>query len=189
MSTTTQNATSVTFPTPGTYTVDPVHSEVGLVARHLIGSKVRGKFTEFEAQLVIADPPEQSTVAAQVKAASIDTGNDMRDDHLRSNDFLSMEEFPTLTLQSTGLRRLTDTEWKLDADLTIRGVTKAVVFDLEYHGTGPNMQGGEAAAFSASTEIDRRDFGVSFNAALDNGGLVVSNKVKIEIEIEAHLDA
>ncbi len=187
--TTTAATGTVTFPTPGTWTVDPAHSEIGFVARHLIGSKVRGKFTEFEAELVIADPPEQSTVRATVQAKSIDTGVQMRDDHLRSNDFLAMEEHPTLTLASTGLRRVSDTQWEMDTDLTIRGVTKQVTFDLEYHGTGPGMQGGEVAAFSASAEIDRRDFGVSFNSVLEGGGLAVGNKVKLEIDIEAALAA
>src|SRR5271167_4888473 len=132
----------ITTPTAGTYTVDKAHTEVGFVARHLIGTKVRGKFTEFDA-----------------------------------------------TLKSAGLTKESDSEWKLAGDLTVRGVTKPVVFDLEYHGSGPSMQpGGEVVAFSATTEIDRRDFGVSFNHALDNGGLVVGNKVKIELEVEAGLD-
>jgi polyisoprenoid-binding protein YceI len=161
---------------------------VGFVARHLIGTKVRGRFTDFEATLTIADPPEQSSLEADAVAASIETGNSMRDDHLRTNDFLDAPTFPKLTFKSTGLTKESEGEWKLAGDLTIRGITKPVVFDLEYHGTGPGMQpDAEVVAFSASTEIDRREFGVSFNAPLANGGLVVGNKVKIELEVEAAL--
>ena len=178
--------TTVKLPTPGTYVIDPAHTEVGFVARHLIGTKVRGRFTKFDGTIVIADPLEQSTVEAEAETASIDTGTQMRDDHLRTNDFLDAPNHPKLTLKSTGLTRVSDSEWKLAADLTIRGVTKPVVFDVEYHGAGPGMQpGSEVLAFSASTEIDRRDFGVSFNGVLDGGAIVVGNKVRIELEVEA----
>ena len=112
----------------------------------------------------------------------------MRDDHLRTNDFLDAPNFPQLTLKSTGLTKVTDSEWKLAGDLTIRGVTKPVVFDLEYEGRGPGMApDSEVVAFSATTEIDRRDFGVSFNGVVEGGNIVVGNKVKIEIEVEASL--
>jgi polyisoprenoid-binding protein YceI len=183
-------ATNVIAPaTPGTYTVDKAHTEIGFVARHLIGTKVRGRFTEFDVKLAIADPPEQSSVEAEIEAASISTGNSMRDDHLRTNDFLDAPSFPKLTFKSTGLTKVSDAEWEVAGDLTIRGVTKPVVLDLEYHGSGPSMQpGGEVVAFSASVEIDRRDFGVSFNHALDGGSVVVGNKVKIELEVEAALE-
>ena len=176
-------------PTPGTYAVDKAHTVVGFVARHLIGTKVRGRFADFDATLVIADPPEQSRVEAEAVAASIDTGVQMRDDHLRTNDFLDAPNHPLLTLKSTGLTKVSDDQWKLATDLTIRGVTEPVVFDLEFHGAGPGLQpDSEVIAFSATAEIDRRDFGVSFNHALDNGGLVVGNKVKIELEVEAALE-
>jgi polyisoprenoid-binding protein YceI len=112
----------------------------------------------------------------------------MRDDHLRTNDFLDAENHPTITLKSTGLKKVTDTEWKLSTDLTIRGVTKPVEFDLEYLGEGASMQEGKSVvAFSAVGEIDRRDFGVTFNHALLDGSVVVGNKVKIELEVEAGL--
>jgi len=179
---------STTLPTPGTYVIDKAHTEVGFVARHLIGTKVRGRFTEFDATFVVADPPENSTLEAEVEAASINTGVDMRDDHLRTNDFLDVPNHPKLILKSTGLTRQSDTEWKLAADLTIRGVTRPVVFDLEYHGTGSGMQpDSEVVAFSATTEIDRRDFGVAFNGMLEGGNVVVGNRVKIELEVEAGL--
>jgi polyisoprenoid-binding protein YceI len=168
--------------------VDPAHAEIGFVARHLIGTKVRGRFTEFSGTFTVAENPEDSTLEAEAKAASIHTNQGMRDDHLRTGDFLDAENFPLLTLKSTSLKRVTDAEWKLTADLTVRGVTKPVEFDLEYLGEGASMQEGKSVvAFSASGEIDRRDFGVSFNHALLDGSVVVGNKVKIELEVEAAL--
>jgi len=184
----TDAATTTKLPTPGTYSIDPAHTEVGFVARHLVGTKVRGRFTKFDGTIVIAEVPEQSHVEVEVETASIDTGVQMRDDHLRTNDFLDAPSYPTLVLESTGLTKVTDSEWKLAADLTIRGVTKPVVFDLEYHGKGAGMQpGSEVVAFSATTEIDRRDFGVTFSGVLEGGAIVVGNKVRIELEVEAGL--
>lgn len=179
---------TVTLPKPGTYTVDPAHAEAGFVARHLIGTKVRGRFTEFSGTFTVAENPEDSTFEAEAKVASIDTNQSMRDDHLRTNDFFDAENYPTITIKSTGLTRITDSEWKLSTDLTIRGITKPVDFDLEYLGEGPSMQEGKTVvAFSATAEIDRRDFGVSFNHSLLDGSVVVGNKVKIELEAEAGL--
>jgi len=185
MSTTTSTAI---LPKTGTYTVDPAHTEVGFVARHLIGTKVRGRFTEATGTFTVAENPEDSTLEAVVNAASIHTNQSMRDDHLRTNDFLDVENFPTLSLKSTRLRRVRDNLWILTGDLTIRGVTKSVDFDLEFLGEGQSMQEGKTVvAFSASAEIDRRDFGVSFNHSLLDGSVVVGNKVTIEIEVEASL--
>ena len=178
--------TTIAPPRPGTYVVDKTHTEVGFVARHLIGTKVRGRFTDCDATVVIADPPRDSTVRATAVAASIDTGVEMRDEHLRSNDFLDAPGHPELAIVSTGLTQVGETRWELATDLSLRGVTRPVVFDLEYHGAGPGLApDSEVVAFSANAEIDRRDFGVSFNKALDNGGLVVGNKVRIELEVEA----
>ncbi len=117
---------TITLPKVGTYTVDPAHTEVGFVARHLVGTKVRGRFAEFSGTFTVAENPEDSTLEAEVKAASIHTNQSMRDDHLRTNDFLDVENNPTITLKSTGLKKVTDSEWKLSTDLTIRGVTKPV---------------------------------------------------------------
>ncbi|HVX23668.1 MAG TPA: YceI family protein [Acidimicrobiales bacterium] len=179
---------TLTLPKAGTYAIDPAHTEVGFVARHLIGTKVRGRFTEASGTIVIADPIDRSSVEAEVDAASINTNVGMRDDHLRTNDFLDVPNHPKLTLKSTGLTRVSDEEWKLTADLTIRGVTKSVVFDVEFHGAGPGLQpGSEVIGLSATAEIDRRDFGVSFNGVLEGGSIVVGNKVKIELEVEAGL--
>lgn len=185
-----ERATAVKLPTPGTYAIDPAHSEVGFVARHLIGSKVRGRFTAFTGTIVIADPIDGSSVQAEAETASIATGVQMRDEHLRTNDFLDAPSFPTLSLKSTGLAKVSDTEWTLTADLTVRGVTKSVQFDVELHGSGPGMQpGSQVLALSATTEIDRRDFGVSFSGVLEGGAIVVGNKVRIELEVEAGLQA
>jgi polyisoprenoid-binding protein YceI len=183
MSTTQSTAT---LPKVGTYTIDPAHTEVGFVARHLVGTKVRGRFTEVEGTFTVAEKPEDSTLQATVQAASIHTSQPQRDDHLRTNDFLDVPNNPTLTLVSTGLKQVDESHWTLSTDLTIRGVTKAVDFDLEFLGEGASMQEGKTVvAFSASATIDRRDFGVSFNHSLLDGSVVVGNKVVIEIETEA----
>lgn len=182
----TTTETALKLPTPGTYTIDKAHTEVGFVARHLIGTKVRGRSTDFDGTITIADPIEASHVEAEVRTASIVTGTDMRDDHLRTNDFLDVPNYPTMTFKSTAFTKVSDAEWKLAGELTIRGATKAVVFDVEYHGAGPGMQpGSEVFGLSATTEIDRRDFGVSFSGVLEGGAIVVGNKVKIELEVEA----
>jgi polyisoprenoid-binding protein YceI len=184
----TSTSSTLTLPKAGIYLIDPAHTEVGFVARHLVGTKVRGRFTEVSGTFTVAENPEDSTLEAEVQAASIHTNQSMRDDHLRTNDFLDVANHPTLTMKSTGLRRVDDAHWVLTVDLTIRGITKSVDFDLEYLGEGPSMQEGKTVvAFSASAEIDRRDFGVSFNSSLLDGSVVVGNKVRIEIEVEAGL--
>ena len=178
--------TTLAPPAVGTYTIDPTHSSVTFVARHLGGAKVRGNFADFSGAITIADSPEVSSVEAEVQAASITTGNEQRDGHLKSPDFFDLENFPTLTLKSTKITIKSDSEFTLTGDLTIRGITKSVDFNVEYLGSGPHMiPDTTAIAFEATAEVDRRDFNVSFNGALENGSLVVGNKVKIEIEIEA----
>ncbi|MGB8196072.1 MAG: YceI family protein [Acidimicrobiales bacterium] len=182
---TTEVATS-NLPTAGTYDVDAVHSTVGFVARHLVASKVRGRFTDFSGVITIGDTPENSSVEATVQAASITTDNEMRDAHLKSPDFLEFETFPTLTLKSTKVTPKGN-DFEVVADLTIKGVTKSITFDLEYLGTGPSMTPGvSVTGFEATAEFDRRDFGITFGSALENGSLVVGNKIEIELAIEAH---
>jgi polyisoprenoid-binding protein YceI len=179
---------TVTLPKTGTYAIDPAHTEVGFIARHLIGTKVRGRFTDVSGTFTVADPIENSSVEVTVQAASIHTSQEQRDEHLRTNDFLDVPNHPTLTFKSTALRPAKDNHWVMTADLTIRGVTKSVELDVEYLGEGPAMvEGKTVVAFSASAEIDRRDFGVSFNHSLLDGSVVVGNKVVIEIETEAGL--
>ncbi len=177
-----------TLPKVGTYPIDPAHTDVGFVARHLVGTKVRGRFTDVEGSFTVAEKPEDSTLQATVQAVSIFTGQQQRDEHLRTNDFLDVPNHPTLSFKSTALKPAKDNHWVLTADLTIRGVTKSVDFDVEFLGEGPAMaEGKSVVAFSASAEIDRRDFGVSFNHSLLDGSVVVGNKVVLEIETEAGL--
>jgi polyisoprenoid-binding protein YceI len=167
-----------------TWTIDPVHSEVGFSVRHMMVSKVRGKFKTFSGQLVTADDPTKSSVTAEIDLSSIDTGQEQRDAHIRSADFFEVETYPTMTYKSTGIR-VEDGEYVLDGDLTLKGVTKSVPLRLELQGFGPDAYGGYRAGFTATGEISRSDFNVSFNAPLQNGGVVVSDKVQLQLEIEA----
>jgi len=171
----------------GTWTIDPVHSEVGFTVRHMMVSKVRGKFNEFSGEVITADNPLDSRVSATIELPSIDTGNADRDNHIRSADFFETETFKTMTYRSTGLRVDGD-DYVLDGELTLKGVTKPVSLKLELGGFGPDAFGGTRAGFSASGEIKRSEFGVDFNAALETGGLVVSDKVTLTLEIEAVLN-
>jgi polyisoprenoid-binding protein YceI len=174
------------LPAPGVYTVDPVHSTVSFIARHLVASKVRGNFTDFSGVITIGDSPEDSRVEATVQAASITTNNEMRDGHLKSGDFLDQEKFPTLSLKSTKLTATGSGDFELVGDLTIKGITKSVSFALEFLGEGPSMAPGvSVAGFEARAEVDRRDFGVTFEGALENGSLVVGNKIVLELAVEA----
>ncbi len=174
------------LPAPGVYTIDSTHSNVGFVARHLIAAKVRGHFTDFAGTITIGDSVATSKVEATVQAASITTDNEMRDGHLKSADFLDLENHPTLTLTSTKLTDKGNDKIEMVADLTIRGVTKSVAFDVEFLGSGAGMApGATVAGFEAFAEIDRRDFNVSFDGALENGSLVVGNKVVLELSVEA----
>ena len=185
MTITSTTANTTNLPARGTYSIDAVHSTVGFVARHLVASKVRGRFTDFSGTLVIGETPETSTVEATVQAASITTDNEMRDGHLKSADFLDLENNPTLTLKSTKVTAKGG-DFELVGDLTLRGVTKPVTFSLEFLGSGPSMTpGASVAGFEARGEIDRRDFGVNFEGSLENGSLIVGNKIVLEFSIEA----
>lgn len=167
-----------------TWTIDPVHSEVGFSVRHMMVSKVRGRFGTFSGELVTADDPTKSSVTAEIELSSINTGQEQRDAHIRSADFFEVETYPTMTYKSTGVR-VEDGEYVLDGDLTLKGVTKSVPLRLELQGFGPDAYGGYRAGFTAIGEINRSDFNISFNAPLQNGGVVVSDKVQLHLEIEA----
>jgi polyisoprenoid-binding protein YceI len=169
----------------GTWDLDPVHSTIGFVVRHLMVSKVRGKFTTFEAQVVTAPNPLESTATATVDLSSVDTGNETRDNDLRSTNFFDVATHPMMTFASTGLRPDGD-RFIMDGELTIRGVTKVVSLTVEINGFGPDPYGGTRAGFSATGEINRSDFGVSFNAPVP-GGVMISESVRLEIEAEAVL--
>jgi len=171
----------------GTWTIDPVHSEVGFSVRHMMVSKVRGKFGVFSGDIVTGDNPLDSSVTATVDLSSIDTGNSDRDNHIRSADFFDIDTHKTMTFRSTGVRVDGD-DFVLDGELTLKGVTQPVSLQLELGGFGPDPYGGTRAGFTATGEIKRSDFGVDFNAVLETGGVVVADKVTITLEIEAVLN-
>ncbi|HEY0475044.1 MAG TPA: YceI family protein [Kribbella sp.] len=170
----------------GDYTIDPAHSRMGFVARHAMVAKVRGSFDEFEGTLHIdGEHPENSSGRVTIQAKSIDTRNSQRDDHLRSNDFLAMDEYPEITFVSTSVEPTGDNTFKVTGDLTIRGVTKPVTLDVEFTGSATDPMGNLRIGFEASGVINRKDWGVSWNAALEGGGVLVSEKITLEIEISA----
>jgi polyisoprenoid-binding protein YceI len=163
----------------GTWTVDPAHTEVGFVARHLMVSKVRGKFTEFEGTVKVGDDITDSQVTAVAQHGTVDTGSADRDAHLRSADFFDVENNPTMSFTSTEV-----TEDTLKGDLTIKGITRPVEFDLDFTGLATDPWGNQKAGFEASTEINRKDFGLEWNVALEGGGVLVSEKIKINLDIQ-----
>jgi polyisoprenoid-binding protein YceI len=183
---TTTHLAPVTVPglTAGTWAIDPSHSTVGFSVRHLMVSKVKGTFTEFEGSFEIGEDVLDSSVTATVSMASIDTRDATRDAHLRSHDFFETDSYPTMTFRSTAVRPDGD-DFIVDGDLTLHGVTRPVSLALEFNGVTPDPFGGTRAGFSAHTEINRRDFGVDITMPLDGGGVVVGDKVKVELEIEA----
>ena len=168
----------------GIWDVDASHSNVEFVVRHMF-TKMRGRFGEFTGTLELGEQLEDSKVEGSISAASIDTSNADRDAHLRSPDFFDVESFPVLTFRSTGVRPTGDGELRLDGELTIKGVTRPVVLDVEFTGWAADPFGGERAGFSARTEIDREDYGLTWNVALETGGVLVGRRIKIELEIEA----
>jgi polyisoprenoid-binding protein YceI len=172
----------------GVWTLDPVHSEVGFVVRHLMVSKVRGKFTTFSGTITVAENPLESSVEATIDASSISTGDDNRDAHLRSADFFEADKHPTLVFHSTSVAPK-GSDFVLTGDLTIHGVTRPVDLTLEFNGVSPDPWGGTRAGFSAQSEISRKDFGIEFNMPLDGGGVVIGDKVQITLEVEAVLQA
>lgn len=167
-----------------TWNIDPTHSEVGFSVRHMMVSKVRGRFTTFSGQFVTGDNPADSSVTAEIDLSSINTGQEQRDEHIKSADFFEVEKYPTMTYKSTGIR-VEDGEYIVDGDLTLKGVTKSVPLHLELNGFGPDPFGGTRAGFTATGELNRRDFNVTFNAPMANGGVVVADKIQLQLEIEA----
>jgi polyisoprenoid-binding protein YceI len=173
------------IPVAGTYVLDPNHQRVGFVVRHLMVSKVRGNFGEAIATVTITDDPLQTAVTATIQTASINTGQTDRDNHLRSGDFFESEKYPTMEFRSTGIKSHDGDEFIIDGELTIRDVTKPVELKVEFEGVGRSPYGQDVFGFSATTEIDREDWGLTWNVALEQGGVMVSKKIKIEIEGEA----
>jgi polyisoprenoid-binding protein YceI len=172
----------------GTWDIDASHSTVGFSVRHMMVSKVRGYFRDFSGEIVTAEDPSQSTVTARINMDSIDTRQEQRDAHIRSADFFDVGNHTEMTFRSTAVA--TDgADWTVTGDLTIKGITKPVTLELELNGFGPDAYGGTRAGFSAKTEISRKEYGVDIDMPMDGGGVVVGDKISVELEIEAVLRA
>jgi polyisoprenoid-binding protein YceI len=170
----------------GTYTLDPAHTRIGFVARHAMVTKVRGAFNEFEGTATLDGAnPANSSAQVTIDAASIDTRNAQRDEHLRGNDFLAMQDYPRITFSSTGARQVDDTTFELTGDLTIKGVTNSVTVPFTFEGAARDPFGNLRVGFEGSVTINRKDYGITWNAALETGGVLVSDKVVLEFEISA----
>lgn len=182
----TRTVDGVEVPTPGTFEIDATHSHVGFSVRHMMVAKVRGRFDSVSGTITIADDPTASTVEVDIDAASIDTRDETRDGHLRSPDFLDVESHPEMTFRSTGVTAKGPGRYAVPGELTIHGVTRPVELDITYEGLTPKDPFGmQRLGFSAETEIDREDFGLTWNQVLETGGVMLGKNVKIEIEIEA----
>jgi polyisoprenoid-binding protein YceI len=175
---------TLTLPEVGTWTIDPAHTVVGFSARHLMAAKVRGSFKTFSGTIVIGETPEASSVNVTIDAGSIDTGAEDRDGHLRSPDFLDIANYASLEFRSTAVRSA-GKGYEVDGELTIRGTTRPVMLDMTYLGLVTDPWGNNKALYSATTKIDREDWGLTWNAALEAGGWLVGKTVEIEIEVQA----
>ena len=170
----------------GTWTIDPTHSRIGFVARHAMVTKVRGSFNEFEGTAVLdAEDPAASSARVTIRATSIDTRNAQRDEHLRSNDFFAMDEHPTITFVSTGVEQVGEGEFSLAGDLTIKGTTRPVRIPFTYEGVATDPYGNLRAGFEGAVVVNRTDWGITWNAGLETGGVLVGEKVTLEFEVSA----
>ena len=182
MTTTTPGTTELT----GTYTLDPTHTRLGFVARHAMVTKVRGAFTDFAGTAVRdAEDPTRSHAEVTIQVASVDTGNAQRDEHLRTNDFFDAATYPEIRFVSTKAESLGDDNYRLTGDLTIKGITKSVAVDFEFTGVAADPWGNQRVGFEGKAVINRKDFGVNFNAALEAGGVLVSEKITLEFDVSA----
>jgi len=170
----------------GTWTIDASHTRIGFVARHAMVTKVRGAFNEFEGNAVVdAENFANSAATLNIRSASIDTRNEQRDGHLRSNDFLAMDEHPEITFVSTGVAQIGATSLELTGDLTIKGVTNSVAIPFDFEGLATDPFGNLRAGFDGAVTISRKDYGITWNAALETGGVLVSDKIVLEFEVSA----
>jgi len=176
-------------PEAGTYDIDVSHSNVDFVVRHLMISKVRGSFAKYSGAITVADVPEESSVQVEIDPGSISTNDEQRDGHLRSPDFFHVEEYPALRFASTAVEAVKGDHWKVTGDLTIRDTTKPVVLDVTFDGAQADPWGGARIGFTASTELDREEWGLTWNQALETGGVLVGKKIKIELGVEASRQA
>ena len=179
------DVTTTTQLTAGTYVIDASHTEVGFVARHAMVTKVRGQFRDVEGTITVGDSLESSSATATMKVSSVDTGSADRDGHLVSADFFDAENHPEITFVSTGVSNVDGNEFDLNGNLTILGVTKPVTLKAEYEGTAQDPFGNVRAGFSASTVVEREDWGLSWNATLETGGVLVSKKITLNLEVSA----
>ncbi len=180
-----RRAGATELPAAGLWRIDPVHSSVRVSARHLGITSIHGRFTEFSGDVWIADPVERSSVAVRIDAASVDTANAQRDEHLRNEDFLHVEKYPEISFASTGLRPAGGERWELIGDLTLCGVTRQVQLDTHYSGVGPDPWGGTRASASATTELHREDFAITFNQAVRTGIAAIGTTLRVDIDIQA----
>jgi polyisoprenoid-binding protein YceI len=170
----------------GTYTLDPAHTRIGFVARHAMVTKVRGSFNQFDGSGYFdAENPANSRLALSIKAASVDTRNPDRDAHLRSDDFLDVEHYPEITFVSTSVDQFDDSHFRVTGDLTLKGVTRPVAVDLELTGAAVDPFGNQRIGLEGTTTVSRKDFGLTWNVALEAGGVLVSDKVTLEFEVSA----
>jgi polyisoprenoid-binding protein YceI len=175
----------IELPSAGTFALDPAHTRIGFVVKHLMVAKVRGQFTDYDGTITIAENPSDSVAEATVQMVSIDTSNADRDAHLRSPDFFGADEHPAMSFRSTGVAASKGGALTVAGDLTIKGITRPVELEVEIEGVVVDPWGNQRIVLTASTEIDREEFGITWNQALETGGVMVGKKVKIEIEAQA----
>jgi polyisoprenoid-binding protein YceI len=179
-------ATTLPDTLTGDYTIDPSHTRIGFVARHAMVTKVRGSFNDFDGAFHIdAANPAASTAQLSVDVASIDTRNEQRDGHLRTNDFFDAPTYPKITFKSTSVEQLDDENFAVTGDLTIKDVTRSVTVAFEFAGLATDPYGNVRAGFEGKVSLNRSDYGINFNAALDTGGVLVSEKINLEIDVSA----
>lgn len=170
----------------GEYSLDPAHTRIGFVARHAMVTKVRGSFKAFEGRLLLdAADPTKSAATVTITVDSVDTGQEQRDAHLRGNDFFDVPSFPHMTFTSTGVEQIDEQTYKLTGDFTVKDVTRPITLDLEYIGSAKDPFGNLRAGFEGRASLNRKDWGLTWNAALETGGFLVSDKVQLEFDISA----
>jgi polyisoprenoid-binding protein YceI len=173
------------IPAAGTYAIDPMHSTVEFIARHLMITKVRGRFPGVSGTITVDEEPERSHVEVELGVAGVDSGHPDRDGHLRSADFFDAERYPTISFRSTKVEAGRSGTWSVTGDLTVRDVTRPVTLEVEFDGANASPVGDERIAFSAATDVDREDWGLTWNVALESGGVLVGKKVRIELNVQA----
>jgi polyisoprenoid-binding protein YceI len=182
-----RSVNGIELPPAGAYAFDKHHTTLGFAARHML-SKVRGRFTEFDGEIKIGQGVEDSSVTVEIKSASVNTDNEQRDGHLRGDDFFDVETYPSLAFTSSGIRVGEGNAFELDGQLTVKDVTKPVTLQGEFLGSGPGLRGGTLAAFSAQTTINREDWGLTWNVAVETGGFLVGKKIDIVLDVELLLE-